>query len=164
MSATNITEINIAGFTVGWTHDADGQWYATAADEQKTMLGPFKQMGDARAALVRSTHLMSHTVGDGTYVLLTMQHLSPLHDDAVGSVTWMTADQSDGESVRWSVRDGIVDIKATSAVGTPRNAEAKGAAMLKAAQQAQAALASLDAGYKWANIQVTGPVKNEVTE
>lgn len=159
MSATNITEINIAGFTVGWTHDADGQWYATAKDEQKTMIGPFNQMGDARAALVRFTYLMPHTVSDGTYLLVAMQHKSPLHDDAVGSVTWMTADQSDGESVRWSVRDGIVDIKATSGVGTSRNAEAKGAAMLEAAKQAEAALATLDAGYKWDSIRLTGPVK-----
>lgn len=164
MSATNITEINIAGFAVGWTHDVDGQCYATAKDEQQTMLGPFKQMGGARAALVMFTYPMSHTVGDGTYVLLTMQNLSPLHDDAVGSVTWMTADQPDGESVRWSVRDGIVDISAASGVGTPRNAEAKGAAMLEAAKQAQAALVALDAGYKWADMQVAGPVKNEVTE
>lgn len=143
MSATSITELNIAGFIVGWTHDTDGQWYATTKDEQQTTFGPFSQMGDASDALVRSTYLLPHTVGDGTYLLLVVQHKSCLHDDAVGSVTWMTADQSDGENVRWSVRDGVVDITASSGVGTPRNAEAKGAAMLEAAQQAQAALASL---------------------
>lgn len=140
----NITELQIGDFIVGWTHEEQGQWYATAKNDERTTLGPFKQMGDPSDALIKSTYLMSHTVSDGTYLLLVTNSTERLHDDPAGCVTWMTTDKMDGQSVTWTVRDGNVEINAMSGVGTPRNAEAKGAAMLEAAQQAQAALAALE--------------------
>lgn len=141
----NITPLQIGHFIVGWTYSDDGQWYAATSDDSRTTLGPFKQMGDASDALIKSTYLMSHTVADGTYLLLvTRDHDGLLHDDAAGMVTWFTTDKTKGESIRWTVRDGKVDINAMSGVGTVLNAEAKGAAMLEAAQQAQAALAALE--------------------
>ena len=141
----NITPLQISHFVVGWTYSEDGQWYAATSDDNRSTLGPFKQMGDASDALIKSTRLHSHSVGDGTYLLLvTSDNDGLLHDDAAGMVTWFTTDKTKGESIRWTVRDGKVDINAMSGVGTPLNAEAKGAAMLEAAQQAQAALAALE--------------------
>jgi len=140
------TELQIGNFVVGWTYREDGEWYATAKNEARTTLGPFKQMGDASDALIKSTYLMEHTVADGTYLLLVTTEPRNMRFDADrihGSVAWFTTDKMDGEAVRWEVRDGNVDINGWSGVGTVRNAEAKGAAMLEAAQQAQAALASL---------------------
>lgn len=144
---TNITDLQIGHFVVGWTYEQDGQWYATAKNEARTTLGPFAQMGDASDALIKSTYLMAHTVTDGTYLLLVTTEPQNARFDADrihGSVTWFTTDKVDGEAVRWEVKDGAVDMNGWSGVGTVLNAEAKGAAMLEAAKQAQAALAALE--------------------
>lgn len=143
----DITPLAIGHFTVGWTYREDGEWYATAANEGRTTLGPFKQMGDASDALIKSTYLMEHTLGDGSYLLLVTQEPRNTHydpDSIHGYVTWFTVDNVDGEAVSWEVRDGAIKINGWSGVGTVLNAEAKGAAMLEAAQQAQQALAALE--------------------
>jgi hypothetical protein len=146
---TNITELNLAGYVIGWTYMQDGEWYATTKTDDRVTVGPFKQHGDASDALVRMTYLIEHTVdGDvwptATYLLMMHNDGPGMHDRASGSVTWMTTDKPDGESVTWTVgADGTIDMNAMSGVGTPRNAEAKGAAMLEAVKQAQAAVAAM---------------------